>query len=82
MAFCKPGDQSPGYTITHPNGQKSFYHLDDFADPWILASEKRVILIQHGCARSSEFWYPGSLDSHATKLSSGATRADTAAHRS
>jgi pimeloyl-ACP methyl ester carboxylesterase len=55
--FRKPSDPDPGYYITHPNGQTSFYHLDTFADPWLADSEKPVVLIQHGCAHTSEFFY-------------------------
>lgn len=40
--------------ITHPNGQRTFYLDDDFADPW---KPRDTILIQHGFARHSAFWY-------------------------
>lgn len=40
--------------IEHPNGQKTFYRDDDFTDPW---KPKETILIQHGFARHSAFWY-------------------------
>ncbi|OQV05098.1 hypothetical protein CLAIMM_09891 [Cladophialophora immunda] len=55
--YRKPGDPDPGCYITHPNGQTSFYHLDNFTDPWVPLSQKQVILIQHGCAHTSEFFY-------------------------
>lgn len=41
--------------ITHKNGQKTYYLDDDFADPWNQPHE--TILIQHGFARHSAFWY-------------------------
>jgi pimeloyl-ACP methyl ester carboxylesterase len=50
-------DTTPGYYVTHPNGQNSFYHLDSFVDPWLPDSQKEVVLIQHGCAHTSEFFY-------------------------
>ena len=40
--------------ITHKNGQKTYYQDDDFADPW---KSHETILIQHGFARHSAFWY-------------------------
>ena len=40
--------------ITHLNGQKTHYLVDDFADPW---KEHDTILIQHGFARHVAFWY-------------------------
>ena len=40
--------------ITHKNGQKTHYLDDDFADPW---KSHDTILIQHGFARHSVFWY-------------------------
>lgn len=40
--------------LTHPNGQRTFYLDDDFADPW---KPHDTILIQHGFARHSAFWY-------------------------
>ena len=40
--------------VTHKNGQETHYRDDDFADPW---KPHQVILIQHGFARHSEFWY-------------------------
>ena len=40
--------------ITHKNGEKTYYLDDDFVDPW---KSHEVILIQHGFARHSSFWY-------------------------
>jgi pimeloyl-ACP methyl ester carboxylesterase len=40
--------------IAHPSGQTTFYHLDDFTDPW---KPHDTILIQHGFARHTAFWY-------------------------
>ena len=40
--------------ITHPNGERTYYLIDDFADPW---KDHETILIQHGFARHSAFWY-------------------------
>lgn len=40
--------------VVHPNGQKSHYILNDFADPW---KPHDTILIQHGFGRHAEFWY-------------------------
>lgn len=40
--------------ITHPNGERTHYLIDDFADPW---KDHETILIQHGFARHSAFWY-------------------------
>lgn len=40
--------------ITHPNGQITYYEDDNFADPWKV---QETILIQHGFARHSAFWY-------------------------
>ncbi|KAK5462719.1 hypothetical protein LTS15_002431 [Exophiala xenobiotica] len=57
QTFRRPTDPDPGYYVTHPNGQTSFYHLDTSVDPWLPESEKPVILIQHGCAHTSEFFY-------------------------
>ncbi|KAH8595658.1 Alpha/Beta hydrolase protein [Bisporella sp. PMI_857] len=50
-------DRKQGYFITHPNGLVSHYHLDDFTDPWLPASQKPVIMFNYGCARTSEMWY-------------------------
>ena len=41
--------------ITHKNGERTYYLDDDFADPWKQPQE--TILIQHGFARHSAFWY-------------------------
>lgn len=41
-------------TITHPNGQVTYYEDDNFTDPW---KPHETILIQHGFARHSAFWY-------------------------
>jgi pimeloyl-ACP methyl ester carboxylesterase len=41
-------------TITHPNGQTTYYDDDNFTDPW---KPHETILIQHGFARHSAFWY-------------------------
>lgn len=57
MSFRKPYDPDPGYSIIHPNGQSSYYHIDTFTDPWLPAENKPVILLNHGCARTSEVWY-------------------------
>jgi len=43
-----------GNFITHRNGQKTYYVDDDFTDPW---KPHETILIQHGFARHSAFWY-------------------------
>ncbi|KAF2480662.1 putative alpha/beta fold family hydrolase [Neohortaea acidophila] len=40
--------------ITHKNGQKTYYIDEDFANPW---EPHETILIQHGFARHSAFWY-------------------------
>jgi len=40
--------------ITHQNGQTTHYLDDDYADPW---KPHDTILIQHGFARHSAFWY-------------------------
>src|ERR1700761_2190606 len=40
--------------ITHKNGQTTYYQDDDFAEPW---KKHDTILIQHGFARHSAFWY-------------------------
>lgn len=40
--------------ITHPNGQISHVVDDNFTDPW---KPCETILIQHGFARHSAFWY-------------------------
>ncbi|KAM0805953.1 Alpha/Beta hydrolase protein [Usnea florida] len=41
-------------TITHPTGQTTYYETDDFTDPW---TSHQTIVIQHGFARHSAFWY-------------------------
>lgn len=41
-------------TITHPNGETTYYEDDNFTDPW---KSHETILIQHGFARHSAFWY-------------------------
>jgi pimeloyl-ACP methyl ester carboxylesterase len=41
-------------TITHPNGQTTYYEDDNFTDPW---RPRETILIQHGFGRYSAFWY-------------------------
>ena len=41
-------------TITHPNGQTTYYEDDNFSDPW---KTPETIMIQHGWARHSAFWY-------------------------
>ena len=41
-------------TITHPNGQSTYYDDDNFTDPW---KPHETILIQHGFARHSAFWH-------------------------
>jgi pimeloyl-ACP methyl ester carboxylesterase len=38
----------------HPNGQRTHYILDSFADPW---KHRETILIQHGFGRHAAFWY-------------------------
>lgn len=40
--------------LTHKNGQQTYYLDDDFVDPW---KPHETILIQHGFARHSAFWY-------------------------
>ena len=40
--------------ITHKSGQKTFYFDDNFANPW---EPHETILIQHGFARHSAFWW-------------------------
>ena len=40
--------------MTHPNGQTTHYIEDNFTDPW---KPCETILIQHGFARHSAFWY-------------------------
>jgi pimeloyl-ACP methyl ester carboxylesterase len=57
IPFRRPYDQPEGYYVTHPNGQISHYHLDTFTDPWLPASKKPVIMLNHGCARTAEVWY-------------------------
>lgn len=41
-------------SITHRNGQTTSYLDSNFTDPW---TTHETILIQHGFARSSSFWY-------------------------
>ena len=41
-------------TIIHPNGQTTYYEDNNFTDPW---NPHETILIQHGFARHSAFWY-------------------------
>ncbi|CAD6585730.1 MAG: hypothetical protein ASARMPRED_002295 [Alectoria sarmentosa] len=41
-------------TITHPTGQSTYYEINDFTDPW---KPHETIVIQHGFARHSAFWY-------------------------
>ncbi|KAH0830964.1 hypothetical protein AYO21_06493 [Fonsecaea monophora] len=41
--------------ITHANGQKTHFIVDDFTDPW--RTDVQTILIQHGFSRHSSFWY-------------------------
>ncbi|KAI0128552.1 Alpha/Beta hydrolase protein [Xylariales sp. AK1849] len=57
LPIRRPYDRPEGFYVTHPNGQISHYHLDSFVDPWLPAEEKPVILLNHGCARTSEMWY-------------------------
>ncbi|KAK9420124.1 putative AB hydrolase-1 domain-containing protein [Seiridium unicorne] len=57
LPFRGPYDQPEGFYVTHPNGQVSHYHLDTFVDPWLPVEKKPVILLNHGCARTSEMWY-------------------------
>lgn len=40
--------------VTHPNGQKTHFIVDDFTDPW---TPTETILIQPGFGRHSAFWY-------------------------
>ncbi|ORY15878.1 Alpha/Beta hydrolase protein [Clohesyomyces aquaticus] len=40
--------------VQHPNGQRSHYIRDSFADPW---KPHDTILIQHGFGRHAAFWY-------------------------
>lgn len=40
--------------VTHPNNQVTYYEDDNFSDPW---KPYETILIQHGFARHSAFWY-------------------------
>ena len=40
--------------VTHKNGERTHYLDDDFADPW---KPHETVLIQHGFARHSAFWY-------------------------
>jgi pimeloyl-ACP methyl ester carboxylesterase len=44
----------PPFVATHANGQTSYCQIDDFTDPW---RPSEAILIQHGFARTSNFWY-------------------------
>jgi pimeloyl-ACP methyl ester carboxylesterase len=41
-------------TMTHPNGQTTYCDDDNFTDLW---KSHETILIQHGFARHSAFWY-------------------------
>jgi len=41
-------------TLTHPNGQTTYYEDNNYTDPW---KPHTTILIQHGFARHSAFWY-------------------------
>ncbi|RFU27603.1 hypothetical protein B7463_g8724, partial [Scytalidium lignicola] len=41
--------------ISHVNGQKTHFIVDDFTDPWRMDTE--TVLIQHGFGRHSAFWY-------------------------
>ncbi|PNS14351.1 Phosphoinositide 3-phosphatase [Sphaceloma murrayae] len=45
---------APGKLIKHPNGQTTHIIDDNFTDPW---KPHATILIQHGFARHSAFWY-------------------------
>lgn len=45
----------PSFTATHANGQTSYCEIDNFTDPW--AAPPPTLLIQHGFARTSQFWY-------------------------
>ncbi len=47
-------NRAPGKTIVHPNGQTTHYIEDKFTDP---SKTCETILIQHGFARHSSFWY-------------------------
>jgi len=47
-------DSSGRTYIRHPNGQRTHYIWNSFADPW---KPHDTILIQHGFARHAEFWY-------------------------
>lgn len=40
--------------IVHPSGERTHYLDDDFANPW---EPHETILIQHGFARHSSFWF-------------------------
>ena len=57
LPFRRPFDPPQGQFVTHPNGQKSYIHIDTYTDPWLPAEKKPVILLNHGCARTSEMWY-------------------------
>lgn len=41
-------------TLTHANGQTTYYEDDNYTDPW---KPHETILIQHGYGRHSAFWY-------------------------
>ena len=43
-------------TTTHPTGQTAYYESNDFTDLW---NPHETIVIQHGFARQSAFWYHG-----------------------
>ncbi|KAF2000988.1 alpha/beta-hydrolase [Amniculicola lignicola CBS 123094] len=47
-------DSSGRTLISHKNGQKTHYIIDNFTDPW---KPCETILIQHGFGRHAEFWY-------------------------
>ncbi|KAM5374767.1 hypothetical protein ACJZ2D_006411 [Fusarium nematophilum] len=49
--------EQAGHFITLPNGQVDHFYLDSFVSPWLPRSKKQVLLIQHGHARSGQFWY-------------------------
>ncbi|KAF4554502.1 Alpha/beta hydrolase-like protein 1 [Elsinoe fawcettii] len=46
--------EPPGRILTHPNRQTTHVVIHDFTDPWL---PHETILIQHGFARHSAFWY-------------------------
>lgn len=41
--------------ISHSNGQKTHFIIDDFTDPW--KDDTQTVLIQHGFGRHFAFWY-------------------------